>query len=212
MYKRQAFTGTPFGNLLNTALAGDSAASVLTTSANIGRQHRTGINLFANVNLTPKWQLGGGGDFVYLSMTNNSPNAALRASNSGLVIGARVFTNATLKNNWAVQGFAFMRGRQVQLQGTQGGFGMYSLGIRKEFGADRRGGIGLAAENFFNFNGFKMRSEFNSSTFSQRSVNTMYNLGFRLTFNYRIGKMSFQEPQRRRARGCLLYTSPSPRD
>ena len=78
---------------------------------------------------------------------------------------------------------------------------MYSLGIRKEFGADRRGGIGLAAENFFNFNGFKMRSEFNSSTFSQRSVNTMYNLGFRLTFNYRIGKMSFQEPQRRRARG-----------
>ena len=40
-----AFTGTPFGNLLNTALAGDSAASVLTTSANIGRQHRTGICL-----------------------------------------------------------------------------------------------------------------------------------------------------------------------
>ena len=199
---KAAFPGTPFGNFLNTAI-NDSlvGGAVLTTSANIGRQNRAGLNLFANVNITPKWQLGGGGDVVYLSMTNNSPNAALRASNAGMVIGARVFTNATLKNNWAVQGFAFMRGRQVQLQGIQGGFGFYSLGVRKDFGADRRGGIGLAAENFFNFNGFKIRSEFNSSTFSQKSVATLYNLGFRLTFNYRIGKMSFQEPQRRRGKG-----------
>jgi outer membrane receptor protein involved in Fe transport len=184
----------------NLDLSGVSPTAVVTTSQNIGQVSSYGINLFGNINITPKWTVGGGGDAFYQQLTNTGASA-IAATNGGFVISGRVFTNATLKNGWAMQGFGFFRGRQVQLQGTQGGFGFYSLGVRKDLGKDKRGGIGFAMENFLNFNGFKVRNTFESPAFTQRSVNTLYNTGFRLTFNYRIGKMSFNEQPRRRGRG-----------
>jgi outer membrane receptor protein involved in Fe transport len=181
-------------------LSGVLPTAVVTTSQNIGQVSSYGLNVYGNLNLTPRWSINGSTDVYYQQLTNTGA-AAVAATNGGVVVSGRLGTNATFKNGWAIQGFSFFRGRRVQLQGTEGGFGFYSLGVRKDLGKDKRGGIGFAAENFLNFNGFRRVNSFDSPAFTQRSVNTFFNTGFRLTFNYRIGKMSFNEQPRRRGRG-----------
>ncbi|MGA0560608.1 TonB-dependent receptor domain-containing protein [Larkinella sp. VNQ87] len=173
---------------------------ITTTYQNIGRKENYGINLFGNLNLFSKWQIGGGTDAYYSYITNNSPTPTLNASNSGWVVTGRLFTNLSLKKGWGIQGFGFMQGRSVQLQGYQTGFGFYSLGIKKDFKDDKgqtRGSLGLAGENFLS-NQIKLRTELTSPTFLQSNTNYFYNRGVRLTFSYRIGKMSFDQPQRRK--------------
>ncbi len=169
---------------------------IKTSYANIGREDAVGLNLFTNVTLFSKWQLGGGVDIYHVNLTNNVADPTLRASNSGWVVGGRVNTSITLSKGWAFQGFGGMRGKQVQLQGYQGTFAFYSFGIRKEFN-EKRGTVGLAAENFLN-HPFTVRSQFDSPILAQNSLTSFYNAGFRVNFSYRIGKMSFDQPQRRK--------------
>ena len=189
------FTGNSIESVrtTDTVRTGDVVNPVLqqvirTTYLNIGQQESYGLNLFGNATLFSKWQLGGGIDAYYTFLTNNSQNPALKSSNSGLVLSGRLFTSVSLKNGWGIQGFGFARGRQVQLQGSQGSFAFYSLGVKKEF-KNKRGSIGLAGENFFN-HPFRVRTELSSATFTQSSLTSFYNAGVRVNFSYRFGKMS----------------------
>ncbi|WP_266365137.1 TonB-dependent receptor domain-containing protein [Tellurirhabdus rosea] len=181
------------GNVANPVLQ----QAIRTTYLNIGQENAYGANIFANATLFSKWQIGGGFDVYNAFLTNNSPNPIYRASNSGWVVSGRLFTNLTVKNGWGVSGFVFARGRQVQLQGEQGGFAFYSFGVKKDFN-NKRGSFGLAGENFLN-NPFRVRSEFTSPILSQNSVTSLYNAGVRFNFSYRFGKMSFDQPRRRRS-------------
>ncbi|MFD2570402.1 TonB-dependent receptor domain-containing protein [Spirosoma soli] len=186
---------TGFGNIINPALP----LPIITTYENIGREEAYGVNLFGNATLFSKWQVGGGFDAYYANLTNNSSILSYRASNSGWVVTGRFFTSLNLKNGWGVQGFGFIRGKQIQLQGYQGGFAFYSLGVKKDM-KDKRGSFGIAAENFFN-HPFVVRSESSSPIFNQSSVTSLYNAGIRANFSYKFGKLSFDQPQRRRGRG-----------
>ncbi|MCK8494339.1 MULTISPECIES: TonB-dependent receptor domain-containing protein [Spirosoma] len=182
------------GQVNNPALA----QVIRTTYLNIGKESAYGANIFGNATLFSKWQIGGGFDLYYAYLTNNSAMSIYNATNSGWVITGRLFTNLTLKNGWGIQGFGFARGRQVQLQGYQGGFAFYSLGVKKDL-KDKRGSIGIAGENFLN-NPFTIRSESSSPIFAQNSITSLYNAGIRVNFNYKFGKLSFDQPQRRRGR------------
>jgi hypothetical protein len=168
-----------------------------TTYENIGKENAYGTSIFLNVN-AGKLSLNGGSDIYYAVMDNNNPDASLRASNEGIVVSGRLFGSYNFSKGWGAQFFSFYRGRQVQLQGTQGGFYMYSLGLRKEFN-EKRGSVGLAAENFLQPS-IKIRTRIESPLVMQSSLNTRNNLGFRITFSYRIGKMSMdQRPRRSRS-------------
>lgn len=162
----------------------------LTTFQNIGSEDAYGLSIFANVTVG-KLSLNGGGD-VYYSVLDNK----IDTRNEGWVVSGRFFGNYNLDKGWGLQFFSFARGRDVQLQGTRGGFGMYSLGIRKEFN-EKRGSIGLGAENFFSTE-FKIRSESEANGLTQKSLNVMRNMGFRINFSYRIGKMSVDGASRPR--------------
>lgn len=166
-----------------------------TTYQNIGKDNAYGTSIFLNVN-AGKLSLNGGTDIYYAMMDNNNPVDSLRASNEGMVASGRIFGSYNFDKGWGAQFFSFYRGRQVQLQGTQGGFYMYSLGFRKEFN-EKRGSIGLAAENFLQ-SSIKMRTKIESPLLSQSRLNTRNNLSFRITFSYRIGKMSMDDRPRRR--------------
>lgn len=168
-----------------------------TTYQNIGTDNAYGTSIFLNVN-AGKLSLNGGTDIYYAFIDNNNPVDSLRASNEGIVTGGRLFGSYNFSKGWGAQFFSFYRGRQVQLQGTQGGFYMYSLGFRKEFN-EKRGSIGLAAENFLQPS-MKIKTEIESPLLKQTRLNTRDNLSFRVTFSYRIGKMSVdQRPRRRRS-------------
>jgi outer membrane receptor protein involved in Fe transport len=172
--------------------------TIWTSFRNIGQEDAYGMNIFANV-MIGKLTLNGGGDIYYSVLGNNDPNPEYNASNEGWVFGGRFFGNYQLKNDWSLQFFSFVRGRRVQLQGTQGGMGMYSLALNKAF-KNKRGSIGFGAENFIT-KSLKIRSELVSPTISQKSVNEMFNTNFKINFSYRLGKMSFDQQQRPRRVG-----------
>ncbi|HEX6226422.1 MAG TPA: TonB-dependent receptor [Chryseolinea sp.] len=166
--------------------------AILTTYQNIGTENAYGLSIFANVNMG-KLSLNGGTDLYYAVLDDN-----ISSHNEGWVVSGRIFGNYNLDKGWGLQFFSFYRGRDVQLQGTRGGFGIYSLGVRKEFN-DKRGSIGLGAENFFT-PAFNIRSESSSENFKQKSLNVLHNMGFRINFSYRIGKMSVEGQRPRRTK------------
>ena len=169
---------------------------ILTNYLNIGNQDAYGTNIFLNVT-SGKLQLGGGTDLYYTVLKNNNPNPLFNASNEGWVASGRIFGSYNLSKGWGIQTFAFYRGNQVQLQGNQGGFGIYSLGVKKDF-VNKKGSIGFGAENFFTPNGFVIKSNIDSPTITQNSVTTLRNMNFKVTFSYRIGKISFTDGRKKK--------------
>ncbi|WP_089319419.1 outer membrane beta-barrel family protein [Pontibacter ummariensis] len=170
---------------------------VLETSFfNIGQEEAYGGSLFGSINLSNKLTVNGGTDFYYAVLHNNVEDPDQRASNSGFVYNIRAMGSYNLGQGWGLQAFGFYRGRQVQLQGYQGGFGIYNLNLKKEFN-EGRGSIGFGAENFLSTT-IRRRAELNTATFSQSSTNVLHNMGFRVNFSYRIGKLTSEAPRRRR--------------
>lgn len=168
--------------------------TIVTTYDNIGMENAYGASMFANVNVG-KLSLNGGGDIYYADLANNVPDPTQNASNTGWVYSGRLFGSYGLGKGWALQSFAFYRGRRIQLQGFQGGFGTYSLGARKEF-KNKKGSVGIGFENFLAPN-MKIRNATETLTINQSSITTLNNWSVRLNFSYRIGKMSFDQPRRR---------------
>jgi outer membrane receptor protein involved in Fe transport len=171
---------------------------IRTTYGNIGVESAYGFSFFGSVNIGKKFSLNGGSDVYYAKLDNNAPLEVNRLQNEGWVANGRMFGNYKLDKGWGVQFFSFYRGRQVQLQGIQGGFGVYSLGLRKEFN-NKKGSIGFGAENFLS-SSIKIRNEIVSNGIVQKSVNEMRNMSFRVNFSYRFGKMSFDNQRPRRNR------------
>jgi len=171
--------------------------TIVTYYQNIGEENAYGLNFFANVNIGTKFSLNGGADVFYAVLDNNLTDPLLAASNEGWVASGRLFGNYNLGKGWGFQFFGMYRGNRVQLQGSQGGFGMYSFGIKKEFN-NKKGSIGFAAENFFT-ESIKIRNEVETPAITQKSVNEMYNMSFRINISYRIGKMSFDGGRRKKS-------------
>lgn len=169
-------------------------AVIVTTYDNIGKENAYGASAFANISVG-KLSLNGGGDVFFADLSNNDPDPSRNASNSGWVYSGRLFGSYGLSKGWALQGFGFYRGRRVQLQGYQGGFGIYNLGARKEFN-QKKGTIGFGLENFL-APSMKIRNATETPSINQYSTTVMNNFGFRVNVSYRIGKMGFDQPRKR---------------
>jgi outer membrane receptor protein involved in Fe transport len=167
---------------------------IFTTFENIGNERAVGLSLFSNINISGKFSLNGGIDGYFAMLDNGLDDPQYAAYNEGFVFSGRLFGNYTLPKNWQIQAFTFARGRQVQLQGSQGGFGVYGLNLNKQFN-EKKGSIGFGAENFFTTE-FKVRNELSTPTIMQQSTNTMRNMNFKINFSYRIGKLSVDGPRR----------------
>ncbi|MDH4296174.1 MAG: outer membrane beta-barrel family protein, partial [Cyclobacteriaceae bacterium] len=184
-----SFVRNTTGSIQRVRTTTDIEGQVLTTYQNIGTENAYGFSLFANVNVG-NLSLNGGTDAYYQVLDNN-----IDAHNEGWVMSGRAFGSYKLKKGWALQLFSFYRGNRVQLQGSQGGFGMYSLAIRKDL--NKKGSIGFGAENFFTPSNY-IRNYLSTPTIDQKSVTVMNRLSFKITFSYRIGKMSVDARPRRR--------------
>ncbi len=170
--------------------------TIRTTYKNIGKENAYGGSVFASVNIAGKLTLNGGSDVYYAVLRNNDPNPLYTASNQGWVASFRFFGNYTLSKGYGLQFFSFYRGRQVQLQGFQGNFYSYSLSIKKDL-PNKKGSIGIGADQFFT-PALKIHSSLESPIISQSSINELHSLNFKITFSYRIGKMSFDAPKKRK--------------
>ena len=169
---------------------------IKTTYDNIGQEDAYGGSIFSNVNIGSKVSLNGGADFYYAVLNNHLEDPLYSASNEGWVASGRLMGSYNMAKGWGFQFFGFYRGRQVQLQGLQGGFGTYSLGLKKDF-ANKKGNIGFGVENFLN-PVLRIKSNIESVTISQSSINERQNLSFRVNLSYRFGKMSFDNAPRKK--------------
>lgn len=191
LYLNISVFGRQTNNNITSVRRSDDKGVITTTYENIGKEQAYGTNIFANVNITSKWSIGGGMDLTHKYLSNNSPDVTLNTTNSGWVANYRAFTNMNLGKGWGIQGFGFLRSGDITLQGKQGGFGIYSLGMKKDFN-NKRGSVGFGAENFL-ASAFKIRNNVESTTFSQNSTTYLYNRGFKVSISYRIGKMTFDD-------------------
>jgi hypothetical protein len=174
------------------------AGAILTTYENIGKEKSIGTNIFANVNITEKWSLNGGLNVRYSKLegqVTGSGGESETATNQGWNYGGRLMSQYKLNDGWTIQAFSFMRGPSVQLQGSRGGFGMYSVGLNKDF-KNKKGSVGFGLENFAQ-RGWEMKSELLSPTFSQTSTNLMLNRSIKVNFSYQLGKMDFRNSRKK---------------
>ncbi|WP_461098747.1 TonB-dependent receptor [Spirosoma luteolum] len=195
---------TFFGRVTNNAITqvsrpSDSlAGAIVSTYQNVGRQQDFGVNLFSNVAISSKINVGIFMNSFYTSLTGQAlgtDGLSQQLSNSGFNLSGGTFITAQFRKGWGAQGFGFMQGSQVRLQGRQGGFGFYTLGVKKDI-ANKKGSIGLAAENFLSSN-FRIHTVLNSAQFNQVNDVYLYNRGIRLTFTYKIGKMTMDAPRKK---------------
>ena len=202
--KKTYINATFFGRATNNAISqvrqpSDTlAGAIVTTFENVGKQHAYGANIFANVAATSKISVGLFSNVFYSIMKGQAigeGGLSEEISNSGWNVSGGVFSQATFKNGWGAQAFGFLQGSQVQLQGMQGGFGFYTVGVKKDF-KNKKGSIGIAAENFLSKR-FNIHTELNSSQFNQVNDIYLYNRGVRATFTYKIGKMTMDAPKRK---------------
>ncbi len=192
LFGRQTNNGITRITLPSDTLLG----ALVTTWQNIGKEKTFGANIFGNFFITPKWTINGGIDMYYNYLEGQQQELnglSTTISNSGFVIGGRMQSQVQLANGWGIQAFGGYRGNRVQLQGTQQGMGMYSIGVKKDLAA-KKGSVGLAVENIFG--GMTMTSTLNSPIFNQVSTNYIYNQNVKLTFSYKIGKMKFTEAKK----------------
>lgn len=202
--KKTYVNATFFGRITNNAISqvrmpSDTiVGAIVTKFENIGKQHAYGVNLFTNIAATSKINVGIFANVFYSRLTGQGTNKegiSEEISHAGMNVSGGVFSQATFKNGWGAQAFGFMQGNTIQLQGNQGGFGFYTVGVKKEF-KNKKGSIGLAGENFFSER-YKIKTELNSAQFNQINNVYLYNRGVRLTFTYKIGKMTMDAPKRK---------------
>ncbi|MEJ7666252.1 MAG: outer membrane beta-barrel protein [Hymenobacter sp.] len=184
---------------------------MLSTFRNAGTEQAYGTNLFVGIN-NAKMSINGSVDVFYNVLRNNDPNAIYNSKNQGFVVNGRVFGAYNLNKEWALQAFAFVRGQQVQLQGNQSGFGIYSLSLQRNF-AEKRGNIGFGMENFFSnkitirnsvstpyVDSLRWRAPINGPVLTQNSTNVLNRLSFKINFSYRIGKLTVDQRARPQGR------------
>jgi len=190
-----AFVRNTTGSIQGVRRTSANGDTLITEYFNAGKEDAYGASIFASVN-AGKLTLNGGVDSYYAVLDNQNSDRLYAARNTGFVFNTRAQVSYALSKQWAIQGFGFYRGQQVQLQGYQSGFGIYSLNVRRNF-ADGRGGIGFGAENFFTGR-INIRNEVNTPLLAQSSTNVIHNLNFKVNLSYRIGKLTVDQRPRNR--------------
>lgn len=176
--------------------------AVVTRVTNLGKEYNYGSNLFATVNITPRWSVNGNIDVMYRfiqGLTLDVNGLSTLISNQGFRWGGRMDTQLQLDKGWAVQANIGYRGKDINLQGYRIGFAQYSLGARKDF-SNKRGSLGIAAENFLT-RGMGFTSVLNSAQFDQDFRQYIYNASVRATFSYKLGSLNGAKVKKNKSLG-----------
>jgi outer membrane receptor for ferrienterochelin and colicin len=155
---------------------------------NIGQESAYGGSAFFSLDVGSKLSLSGGLDAYYAVLQNNVADPLYAARNTGWVLGGRLYGSYALPKGWNVQLFSFYRGQQVQLQGSQSSFAVYSMSLKHDV-AGKKGSLGLGAENFFSPTN-TVRSDIASPLLSQQSTTVQHLTSFKVYFSYHIGQLT----------------------
>lgn len=108
-------------------------------------------------------------------------------SNDGWMYNVFVGTSLDLGKGWWHNFVGSFNSRRVILQGRMAAFYYHNTTLRKDF-KNKRGSVGINLANPF-MKGTRMRTSIMSALFEQNENNINYTRGFRLSFQYRFGKL-----------------------
>ncbi|WP_207432446.1 TonB-dependent receptor domain-containing protein [Sabulibacter ruber] len=166
------------------------------TFNNIAKNKTYGMTLSGSTKPIPAWNINGNVNLYYVTL--NSPTA----SNEGLMYNINVSSGYNFGKGVSAQFSGGFNSSRVQLQGTASSFSYHNLAIRKEL-FEKKGALSLGMDNPFRRalrfeNELAGENQTNRLPFRTHTLVTQYNRGFRLTFEYRFGKMQQQGPPKRK--------------
>ncbi len=187
-------------NNITSVRSVDEKGVVTSTFDNIGKTNFYGANIFLNVQPTKSLRIGGGANFTYnllngtvvipvLQADNTYKSSLVAIENKGWNSNFNFNASYTFTKGWGAQAFGFMGSRRVQLQGYQGAFRFYNIGVKKDF-KNKKGSFNFGLDNPF-AKKMVIKSYASDPTFVSNSVRNVYNRGVRFSINYSFGKMDF---------------------
>ncbi|PSK91932.1 outer membrane beta-barrel family protein [Taibaiella chishuiensis] len=160
------------------------------TYGNVAVNNTLGMNLFGSTRLFERWTINLNGNLYYKMLKSGG----LGIENKGVQYDFNLYSSVKITDKLSAEGFGMYAGQQVMLQGTQTGWYFYTVGLKRTV-LKGKGDLTLVAENFFTPK-IKMVTDYTYLNANFRSENMVYARGFRISFNYRFGKMSFTGPKK----------------
>jgi outer membrane receptor protein involved in Fe transport len=198
-FKTTSFNAAAYMRITDNAIEQISQVTNDTTFVtfnNIAKNKTYGITLSGSTKPVPAWNVNGNVNLYYVEL--NAPFA----SNSGVMYNINVSSGYTFGKGISAQFSGGFNSRRVSLQGQNSSFSNHNLAIRKEL-FEKKGSISLGMDNPFR-EAIKFENQmagYNQTTglpFSTNALVTQYNRGFRMSFEYRFGKLQQQGPPRRK--------------
>ncbi|MGV3539521.1 MAG: TonB-dependent receptor domain-containing protein [Rufibacter sp.] len=160
------------------------------TFRNIAKNKTYGMSLSGSTKPVNAWNINGNINLYYVEL--NSPFA----SNSGWMYNINLSSGYTFGKGISAQFSGGFNSPRLSLQGQFSSFSYHNLAIRKEL-FEKKGALSLGMDNPFREalkfdNHLSGKNQTNELPFDTRTLVTQYNRGFRLTFEYRFGKLQQQ--------------------
>lgn len=175
--------------------AGDTLNNAsVTTYQNLGDNQSVGLNFFTSANLFNR-KLNLRGNFNLFTYDAAGQVNGVDISRSALLFNCFGSATFSFKKGFKAEVFGFYRSPQQSLQGERASFTILSIGFKKEF-ANKRVSLGLSIiEPFHKHKSFP--NELEGENFVQRSNFTIPFRSFGLSFDYRFGKLNFNQRSRK---------------
>jgi ferric enterobactin receptor len=178
------------GNAIETYTQVGTDGVSRSTYGNIATNNTLGFNLFGSTRMFERWMVNVNGNLYYKMLKSKG----LNIDNNGVQYDFNIYSSVKITDKLSVEGFGMYTAQQVMLQGTQTGWYFYTLGVKQSV-LKGKGDVTLVAENFFTPK-IKMSTDYTYLNARYQSENLVYARGFRISFNYRFGKMNFSGPKK----------------
>lgn len=157
------------------------------TYENFATNNTYGMSFFTSFQFLKKGRFSSNFNVFYLNLNNE---------NEGIMYNGNLNISYRFEKGWSVQSFSIINSPRVELQGINGTWYYYNLGVRKEI-LKKKGGLTLGLDNPF-ANAMIIRSQFEAESFRSRNTTFQFNRGIRISFNYSFGKLQTEERKPRR--------------
>lgn len=178
------------GNAIETYTEVGSDGVSRSTYGNVATNNTLGFNLFGSTRLFERWTINLNGNLYYKMLKSTG----LNIENDGVQYDFNLYSSVKVTDKLSVEGFGMYAGQQVMLQGTQTGWYYYTVGLKYSV-FKGKGDVTLVGENFFTPT-IKMTTDYTYLNARYQNENLIYARGFRISFNYRFGKMNFTGPKK----------------
>ena len=178
---------------LNSAFTNNTIQSISTMQANgvrtttyenIGKNHRYGVNMYGSLRFGTKFTLNTNLGASYVDMESNDSR---NLKNSGFMYNGNMNFRVIPWKNGSFSAFGGVYSSSVMLQGRSGTQYFNSISYMQEF-LDKKLTASFSVSDPFRKR-MKYESTFDDPTFTQSSVNYIYNRMFRVNVSYRFGQM-----------------------